>query len=311
MIPVNKIFLIEDLGDEIRSLAAEGPLFRAVEIGFGNGEFLEHAAKTRPEGLFFGIEVSLQCVMKAVKRIQRADCPNAKVLLGDARFILGDCFPPEWLHAVYMNFPCPWPKTRHAKRRVTYSGFADVLAGSLLTGGVFDLFTDDGVYADEVSRVLSTHPALEMEDRTLDPERDINTKYERKWREQGKEIHLLRFRKKIPFFSGKPNKEELKLHSALEIQFPSESKMNTLVNREGGEPSNRWVFKENFKSSSGVILLETITSDDGFRQTFFIRIVPRKDGCLVKIDPPSRPFRTPAVVMAFEHLVDFLRSDTE
>ena len=229
--------------------------------------------------------------------------------MGDARFILGDCFPPEWLHAVYMNFPCPLPKTKHAKRRVTSSGFADVLAGSLVTGGVFELLTDDGVYADEVSRVLSVHSILEMEDRTLDPQRDISTKYERKWREQGKEIHLLRFRKKTPFFSGKPEKEELKLHSALEIQIPPGSKMDALANREGGEPSNRWIFKDNFKSASGVILLETITSDDGFRQAFFIRVIPREDGCLVKIDPPSRPFRTPAVVMAFEYFVDFLRSD--
>ena len=105
-------------------------------------------------GYSSGSRVSLQCVMKAVRRIQRSCCPNARVLLGDARFILGYCFPPEWLHAVYMNFPCPWPKTRHAKRRVTYSGFSDVLAGSLATGGIFELVTDDGIYADDVSRII-------------------------------------------------------------------------------------------------------------------------------------------------------------
>lgn len=309
LIPVNRIFLSENPQDEIRSLAAEGPSLRAVEIGFGNGEFLEHAARIRPEVLFFGIEVSLQCVMKAVKRIQRSSCPNVRVLLGDARFILSECFPPEWLHAVYMNFPCPWPKARHAKRRVTYSGFDEVLAGSLAKGGVFELVTDDGIYADEVSRVIQAHPALGLEERSLDPKRDINTKYERKWREQGKNIHLLRFRKKIPFSHERPKREEFKLHSVLEIQCPPLSKINTLSDREGGDPSNRWVFKESFISASGVMLLETITSDDGFRQSFFIKIVPRKRGCLVKIDAPSRPFRTPAVLMAFEYFVDFIRSD--
>lgn len=311
MIPVNRIFPGKNPEEEIAMLAAEGPLFRAVEIGFGNGEFLEHAARVRPEGLFFGIEVSLQCVMKAVRRIQRSCCPNVRILFGDARFILGCCFPPEWLDAVYMNFPCPWPKTRHAKRRVTHSGFTDVLAGSLVTGGVFELVTDDGTYADEVSRVISVHSALDLEERSLNPERDISTKYERKWLEQGKDIHLLRFRKKIPFFSVKPEKEESKLHSALEVKCPSLSKINTLSDREGGEPSNRWVFKESFESVSRVILLETITSDDGFRQSFFIRIIPRAEGCLVKIDAPSRPFRTPAVLAAFGFLVDFIRSDIE
>ncbi len=311
MIPLNRIFLNENPEGVIGLLATEGSSFRAVEVGFGNGEFLEHAARARPEGVFFGIEVSLQCVMKAVRRIQRSSCPNARVLLGDARFILGYCFPPEWLHAVYMNFPCPWPKTRHAKRRVTYSGFSDVLAGSLAMGGIFELVTDDGIYADEVSRIISSHPALELEKRILDPERDISTKYERKWRELDKDIHLLRFRKKAPFFPGLPEKEELKLHSILENSCPPLSKISSLADLEGGETSNRWIFKDSFRSSSGVMLLETITSDDGFRQSFFIKIVPRKEGCLVKIDAPSRPFRTPAVVLAFEYLVDFIRRDIE
>lgn len=311
MIPLNRIFLNEDPEGEIKLLAAEGPSFRAVEIGFGNGEFLVHAASTRPDGMFFGVEVSLQCLMKAVRRIQRSCCPNARVLLGDARFILGYCFPPEWLDAVYMNFPCPWPKTRHAKRRVTYSGFSDVLAGSLAVGGIFELVTDDEIYADEVSRIIPAHPALELEKRILDPERDIRTKYERKWRELGKNIHLLRFRKKALFYPGQPEKEEIKLHSTLEIPCPSLSKINSLADLEGGDPSNRWIFKDSFRSSTGVMLLEAFSSDDGFRQSFFIRIIPRNDGCLVKIDAPSRPFRTPAVLSAFEYLVDFIRRGSE
>lgn len=308
---MNRIFLNENPEDEIRSLAAEVPPFRAAEIGFGNGEFLEHTASARPEGLFFGIEVSLQCVMKTVRRIQRSCCPNVRILLGDARFILGYCFPPEWLHAVYMNFPCPWPKTRHAKRRVTYSGFSDVLAGSLAEGGVFELATDDEIYADEVSRIISAHPALELEERILDPERAIRTKYERKWRELGKVIHLLRFRKKALSFPGQSAKEEIKLHSTLKTPCPSLSKISSLADLEGGEPSNRWIFKDSFRSSTGVMLLEAITSDDGFRQSFFIRIIPRKEDCLVKIDAPSRPFRTPAVLSAFAYLVDFIRRDIE
>ncbi|MDO9508794.1 MAG: tRNA (guanosine(46)-N7)-methyltransferase TrmB [Thermovirgaceae bacterium] len=309
MIPVNRIFLNENPEAKIALTAGSDPPFRAVEIGFGNGEFLEHVAMARPEGVFFGIEVSLHCAMKAVKRIQRSGCENVRILFGDARFLLGECFPPEWLHAVYMNFPCPWPKSRHAKRRVTYSGFADVLAGSLVNGGVFELLTDDRIYAEEVARVIPAHPALEIEEICLDPKRDIQTKYERKWREQGKDIFLLRFRKKIPYFSGRSKKGEQELHSVLERACPTFDGLQSLAEMEGGEHSCRWVFKDSYVSTSGVMLLETITSDDGFRQSFFIRIVPREEGCLVKIDALSRPFRTPSVVMAFERLVDHLRCE--
>ena len=66
------------------------------------------------------------------------------------------------------------------------------------------------------------------------------------------------------------------MHAILKISCPPLSKINSLANLEGGETSSRWIFKDSFRSPSGLMLLETITSDDGFRQSFFIRIVPRK-----------------------------------
>lgn len=311
MISANRIFLKDDPEIAIGSICRESPVSIAVEIGFGNGEFLVHTAKVHPEGAIFGVEVSLQCVMKAVKRIQRSGCTNARVILGDARFILGECFFPESLNAVYMNFPCPWPKTRHAKRRVTFSGFADVLAGALAVGGFFEIVTDDMEYADEVSKVLTAHNALELYSRAPVPEREISTKYERKWREQGKIIHLLRFEKTAPFMLDNTRKEGIQLHSALSIPCPGISSLELLADHEGGVSENRWVFKESFVSSAGVMLVEIITSDEGFRQTFFIRVIPRRGGCLVKMDASTRPFRTPAVSGAFAFLVDHLKGNSK
>jgi tRNA (guanine-N7-)-methyltransferase len=307
LVPLGNIFINEDPGKEIHRIVNLDPPFRALEIGFGNGEFLEHLASSSPRGVIFGIEVSLQCTARAVKRIKRSGLGNARIILGDARFILGECFPPEWLHAVYMNFPCPWPKNRHAKRRVTYRGFSDVLAGSLAMGGTFELFTDDPDYADEVAGELPSHPALFLESSILNPEREIRTKYERKWREQGKDLFLLRFGKKEPFLPAARKKEEKELHASLDTPCPDTSVMSRLSGVEGGRSSSRWVFRDSFIGPAGVVLVETITSDEGFRQNFFIRIVPRGKGCLVKVDSPSRPFKTEAVSLAFSSLVDFLR----
>jgi tRNA (guanine-N7-)-methyltransferase len=310
LIPANRIFLKEKPEIAIGSIYGESPGFIAVEIGFGNGEFLVHTAKAHPEGFIFGVEVSLQCVMKAVKRIQRSECTNARVLQGDARFILGECFFPESLNAVYMNFPCPWPKTRHAKRRVTFSGFTDALAGALVVGGFFEIVTDDMEYADEVSEVIPSHHALELFERSPVPEREISTKYERKWREQGKSIHLLRFEKTVPFMPDKARKEDIQLHSALSTPCPGIRCLELLADQEGGVSTSRWVFKESFVSSAGVMLVEVITSDEGFRQTFFIRVIPRREGCLVKMDATTRPFRTPAVSGAFAFLVAYLEENS-
>lgn len=309
LVSLGNIFINEDPGKIISRIASSDPPYRALEIGFGNGEFLEHLASTFSRGVIFGIEVSLQCTSRAVKRIQRSGLENTRIIMGDARFILGKCFPPEWLHAVYMNFPCPWPKNRHAKRRVTYSGFSDVLAGSLAMEGTFEIFTDDPDYAREVAEELPSHPALFLESSILNPEREIRTKYERKWREQGKDLFLLRFRKKEPFFNVAQKKEEKEVHAFLEALCPDFSDMNRLSGVEGGSSSTRWVFRESFMGPSGVILLEAITSDEGFRQTFFFRIIPRGEGCLVKVDSPSRPFKTEAVSLAFASLLNFLKGD--
>ncbi|HPD97131.1 MAG TPA: tRNA (guanosine(46)-N7)-methyltransferase TrmB [Synergistales bacterium] len=309
MVPLGNIIINEDPRKKICQIANVDPPFRALEIGFGNGEFLEYLASSSPRGVVFGIEVSLQCTARAVKRIQRSCLKNTRIVLGDARFVLGECFPPEWLHAVYMNFPCPWPKKRHAKRRVTYRGFSDVLAGSLAMGGAFEIFTDDPEYADEVAGELPLHPALSLESSILNPDREIRTKYERKWREQGKDLFLLRFRKKEPFLLPARKKEEKELHVSLDTPCPDLSIMSRLTGVEGKSASSRWVFKESFIGPSGVILVEAITSDEGFRQTFFIRIVPRGEGCLVKVDSFSRPFKTEAVSLAFSSLVEFLAGD--
>ena len=123
-----------------KSLSPSGKIF--VEIGFGNGEFLEYLGKTYPDVLIVGIEVSQWCASKGARRALSEGLANVRVMHGDARFLLRHCFAPESVERVFMNFPCPWPKTRHASRRVTVPVFSDLLNYLLLPGGTFELATD-------------------------------------------------------------------------------------------------------------------------------------------------------------------------
>ncbi|HOG14492.1 MAG TPA: tRNA (guanosine(46)-N7)-methyltransferase TrmB [Synergistales bacterium] len=309
--PLGEILVKSDPHNLVSMISGEHAPYKAVEIGFGNGEFLLQRASERPDGLFYGIEVSRNSIMKATKRAKRSSSRNVRFFYGDARFILNECFPEAWLDAVYMNFPCPWPKNRHAKRRVTTRYFVNGLAGVLKVGGSFELVTDDRQYAEEAAAMIPSHPAIVIDLFEPDPFRSLRTKYEKKWLEAGKRIFLLRFIKEKPFGKKDPKKGVIGLHKSLGRPCPALSELALLVGKRAGQREARWVFRDCFVNPSGVILVETLTSDEGFEQTFFFRIVPRSDGCLIKTDPATRPFTTPSVAGAFKDVTSLLEDGAQ
>ncbi len=295
-------------------LEISGCLDRPVllEIGFGNGEFPVHLARSRPEDIVVGIEVSLTCVLKAARRAIRAGVGNVHFIMGDARFLLRECFPDMSLDVVYMNFPCPWPKSRHAKRRVTNPSFADALASVLKMGGYYELVTDEEWYAHEVGEILGAHPSMRLERYTVNPVRPVTTKYERKWMEMGKDIHLVRI-EKINNFTIKRVLSEVdaEMHLKAKIKELNLAKLRNLFNHEGGHKDSHWVFKDSFSNEQGVYLIEIIVSDQGFEQKFFIRIAESGEGVIFKLAETGSPFRTPAVKGALHDLCDRLRTESE
>ena len=149
-----------------------------VEIGFGNGEFLEFLGRSNPGKLVVGVEVSQWCAAKGARRVLAAGLANVRIMHGDARFLLRRCFAPESVEKVYMNFPCPWPKARHAQRRVTVPAFAGLINYLLVPGGSFELATDVDWYAEETAEVFSTCAAFRAGAVVKNPERPYVTKYE-------------------------------------------------------------------------------------------------------------------------------------
>lgn len=291
----------------MKDIALSKKLF--VEIGFGNGEFPVHLALSRADAIVVGMEVSLTCVLKAAARAVKAGAGNVYFMRGDARFLLRECFRDSSVDVVYMNFPCPWPKSRHSKRRVTNPAFADAIASVLKTNAYFELLTDEEWYADEVIDTLGTHPALRTEEHTINPNRPVTTKYERKWLEMGKEIHLVRIGKTRDFSSARTlHGGNDKVHIKIDAGKITLARLRTFLDAQGSNGGAHWVYKESFANGDGVFIMEVISSDEGFEQKFFIRISQSERGTVLKLAEPGTPFRTPAVKQALYCLAEKLRS---
>ena len=279
-----------------------------LEIGFGNGEFLAQRAGENWNNVFWGVEMSRACLMRAFRRIERKRLGNVFLVCGDARFFLKECVPSSSLQGIFMNFPCPWPKKKHSKRRVSSGAFSAEIARVLKPGGFFELVTDEEWYGMEVREALSSHPSLLLNTWEVNPPRNITTKYERKWLEMGKKIFLSRFLKrdgnciKTGDFMGRAEE----VHVRVSGRHDLDSFLDRLHGVEGEASDGMWVYKKNYAAENGVRLIEVITSDRSFEQKFFLQMVQREEDVLVKVSPFSAPFLTPSVKGAIEQLAEKL-----
>jgi len=92
-----------------------GPVW--VEIGFGSGEFLEHLVRETPDALVIGFEVSETSISRALRRLQHIPEAHFALLHMDARAGLQHLFDTSSIDTIWVNFPDPWPKKRHERRR--------------------------------------------------------------------------------------------------------------------------------------------------------------------------------------------------
>lgn len=268
----------------------------AVEIGFGNGEFLAEMAKIHTEWNWVGFETSLTCIVKTGRKLAQSGVRNVRLALLDGKFGLRELFPDGSVARVYVNFPCPWPKSRHAERRLVDEAFAQTLAAVLAPQGEFHLVTDALWYAEEAGQTLSA-AGLDVRGPFSLPEGGPGTRYERKWRSRGLSIWALVASSRN---LGKVERiaEGAMPHAKVPAKFCPE-RIRALSGLKEVWPEGAFVVKEVFLSPEGqTALLRTFSSDRGFSQHFFIVVSAHGDGLLVQLDSASVPFRTPAVKRA-------------
>ncbi len=277
-----------------------------VEVGCGNGEYLISEAGRYPGKNFIGIELSLASAQRAQRRIHRGKLPNVRIMRDDAKFALREIFPENSLSEVIMNFPDPWPRTRHKNRRLISPEFAGVLAGVLEMGGKFELYTDQGWYTDDTRAVFLNTEFFHCSDIVTDPERSGSTKYERKWREENRTIFYFTAVKKRDQDLNRIVENRIMPHFFIRKKLKVDD-IRKLIGFSIHRGESVFTIKEVFQSpDKEAYLLRTAAVDRDYLQIFFILVARHERDFIVKIDSGFQPYRTPAVRLAVEETSRFL-----
>ena len=168
-----------------------------LEIGFGGGEHLAAQAAARPDTGFIGCEPFLNGVVQALGHLRDGGLGNVRLHMGDALDVI-ERLPDASLGRVYLLHPDPWPKVRHAKRRMVNHGPLDAIAAKLKPGGEFRLGTDDPTYCRWATMVMGQRDEFRW---TAESPRDFldrpadwpETRYERKARRHDHEVWYFRY----------------------------------------------------------------------------------------------------------------------
>jgi tRNA (guanine-N7-)-methyltransferase len=171
----------------------------SLEIGFGNGKFLIEIAALNPHLNFLGIDFYHKGIRKLVSRINKLQLQNIRILYGDARDRIPRVFEDGQLDAIYINFPDPWPKKRHIKRRLIKPEFMSMLTTKVIRDGYIHLATDSESYANEMMETLSKATGLKNSYGTgkfREQREDFpQSKYERSFINAGDKIFYLEFQR--------------------------------------------------------------------------------------------------------------------
>jgi tRNA (guanine-N7-)-methyltransferase len=298
--------------DWAAELGRNAPL--ALEIGFGNGEFLAREAQRRPDRNHVGIELSWTSATHLFRRLDQGwpdqgGTPRVRALLADAEVALEHLFAPGSLAAAFLNHPSPWPKDRHAARRFVRPQTLRLLATRMSPAAELSIVTDHAAYAAQIAALLEAQRDFAPLEGTTEvaaiPGREP-TKYQRKAMAEGVPIHYFRWVRAgahatqapvaapaTPFpndpmpsltLNGRVAPERLFHGIAPDVETSAPREVATVVRlasvyrREGDAPA--W-------------LIETLVKEERLQQQFAIEVAPRGgDGLLIKLSVLGHPHPT-------------------
>lgn len=171
--------------DAARVFGRTAPL--VLEIGSGMGEATAAMALADPARDVLAVEVHTPGLGNLLRLIEAEALTNVRVVEADARAVLRDLLAPGSLDEVRVFFPDPWPKARHAKRRLVTPEFADLVATRLRAGGRLHVATDWPSYAEQALAVLDPHRAFRVVSRSRGTRPE--TRFEARGREAGRLPH--------------------------------------------------------------------------------------------------------------------------
>ncbi|MCU0902465.1 MAG: tRNA (guanine(46)-N(7))-methyltransferase TrmB [Tabrizicola sp.] len=168
-----------------------------LEVGFGGGEHLVHMAARNPGIFLIGCEPFVNGIAMLLGKLRDGRIENVAIHPGDVRDLF-DVLPNSSLQKVFLNYPDPWPKARHHRRRFVTPGYLTALARACAPGAEFRVATD---IPDYVRQTLEEVPPAGFD---LIREAGqggawddwLSTRYEQKALREGRTPHYLTFRRK-------------------------------------------------------------------------------------------------------------------
>lgn len=168
-----------------------------IEIGMGKGKFIHTMAKEHPEINYVGIEKYSSVLLRAIQKMEQEELPNLKFLRMDAEEI-DQVFGKGEVDKIYLNFSDPWPKDRHAKRRLTSPQFLARYKQIIVPEGSVEFKTDNTTLFEFSVESVNGSPDWEIfaqtDDLHCDPvmnQGNIMTEYEERFSLMGNPIHKM------------------------------------------------------------------------------------------------------------------------
>jgi len=167
-----------------------------IEIGMGKGKFIMALARQNPQINYVGIEKYSSVLLLALQKMEAEPLENIRFIRMDAENIC-EMFDHEEVAQIYLNFSDPWPKDRHAKRRLTSHQFFERYQQILASNGTVEFKTDNTALFDfsleevkEAGWKLDAFTRNLHQDNTM-MEGNVMTEYEERFSKMGNPIYKL------------------------------------------------------------------------------------------------------------------------
>ena len=164
-----------------------------IEIGMGKGQFIHQLAEQNPQNNYIGIEMYSSVLYRALEKRAKTELNNLFFLRYDAKYLC-DIFDTNEVERIYLNFSDPWPKDRHAKRRLTSANFLAMYDNILVKDGYIQFKTDNRDLFDFSVQTVEESSNWHIDEITYDLHHsdflkdNIMTEYESRFVAEGKPI---------------------------------------------------------------------------------------------------------------------------